>query len=289
MFLREFRDLRRKADRRLGLPDLLNYGFAEDNHTIVTKDGARLVAFECHGSDLNSASAAELDAHRALANRAFVRLDDGFAYQVDLMRYPSGKHPDRTFADPVSAMMGHEAALHYAHEGNHFETRCVITIACRRTSAVEIRLGGAFISGSGSAEREREREWFKQQLQEFVDAISPVWKLVPLDLSALLSHITSCINGRMCQVRAPRHPVPLDAVLGNQDFIPGFKPRVGGRHVRVVSLSGFPSFSHAELALFLAELPLSYRYSIRAIPLGLRSSVCSGATGSRSARVRARC
>ena len=36
---------------------------------------------------------------------------------------------------------------------------------------------------------------------------------------------------------------------------------------------GFPSFSHAELALFLAELPISYRYSIRAIPLGLRASV----------------
>jgi type IV secretion system protein TrbE len=273
MFLKEFRDLRRKADRRLGLPDLLNYGFAEDNHTIVTKDGARLVAFECHGSDLNSASAAELDAHRALGNRAFVRLDDCFAFQVDLMRYPSGGHPQRTFADPVSAMMGHEAALHYAQEGNHFESRCVITIACRRISVVETKLGGTFISGGTGADREREREWFKQQLQEFVDAISPVWKLVPLDLSALLSHITSCINGRMCQVKAPRHPVPLDAVLGNQDFVPGFKPRVGGRHIRVVSLSGFPSFSHAELALFLAELPLSYRYSVRAIPLGLRSSV----------------
>ena len=26
MFFKEFKDLRRKADRRLGLPDLLNYG-----------------------------------------------------------------------------------------------------------------------------------------------------------------------------------------------------------------------------------------------------------------------
>ena len=78
----------------------------------------------------------------------------------------------------------------------------------------------------------------------------------------------------MCQVKAPRGiRSPLDAVLGNQDFVPGFKPRVGGRHIRVVSLAGFPSFSHAELALFLAELPLSYRYSIRAIPLRLRTSV----------------
>src|SRR5580704_1367134 len=147
MFLKEFRDLRRKADRRLGLPDLLNYGFAEDNYTIVSKDGARLVAFECHGSDLNSASPAELDAHRALANRAFARFDDGFAYQVDLMRYASADHPERAFADPVSAMLGHEAALHYAHEGNHFESRCVLSIACRRSSMVQSRLGGAFISG----------------------------------------------------------------------------------------------------------------------------------------------
>ena len=49
MFFKEFRDLRRKADRRLGLPDLLNYGFAERRYTIVMKDGARLAAFECSG------------------------------------------------------------------------------------------------------------------------------------------------------------------------------------------------------------------------------------------------
>ncbi len=274
MFFKEFKDLRRKADRRLGLPDLLNYAFVEDDCTIVTKDGARLVAFECHGSDLNSASPAELDAHRTLANRAFARFDDGFAYQVDLMRYPSGKYPERVFADPVSAMLGHEAALHYAREGNHFESRCILSIACRRASVVQSRLGGAFISGmSVGADREREREWLKQQLQEFVAAVAPVWKLTPLEVSPHLSHITSCINGRICEVRAPGHPVPLDAVLGNQDFVPGFKPRIGGRHIRVISLAGFPSFSHAELALFLAELPLSYRFSIRASPLGLRASV----------------
>ncbi len=86
---------------------------------------------------------------------------------------------------------------------------------------------------------------------------------MPLRMPALLSHITTCINGRMCQVKAPRGAIPLDAVLGNQDFIPGFKPRIGGRHIRVVALGGFPPFSHAELATFLSELPISYRYSIR--------------------------
>jgi type IV secretion system protein VirB4 len=125
----------------------------------------------------------------------------------------------------------------------------------------------------GTTDHERERERFDQQIQEFRDAVAPVLRLEPLGQSGLLSHFTSCINGRMCQVRAPRGTVPLDAVLGNQDFVPGFRPRVGGRHIRVIALSGFPQFSHAELATFLSELPMAYRYSIRAIPLGLRASV----------------
>src|ERR1700733_2391933 len=52
---KEFRDLRRKPETEQGLADLLNYAFAEDDQTIIMKDGARLAAFECLGPDLNSA------------------------------------------------------------------------------------------------------------------------------------------------------------------------------------------------------------------------------------------
>ena len=41
-------------------------------------------------------------------------------------------------------------------------------------------------------------------------------------------------------IAAPRTPTFLDAVIGNQDFITGFKPRIGGRHLRVVALAAFP-------------------------------------------------
>ena len=272
---KEFRDLRRKPDRRRSLPDLLNFGFAEDDYTIVMKDGARLVAFECQGQDLNSASPEELDAHRSLTNRAFLRLDEGFAYQIDHIRYPSASRAKRVLADPVSSMIDHEGALHYAQEGRHHESRTVITIAWRPPSAMESRAARMFVSDEPSAsERQRQRKWFQQQLQEFMAAISPVWKLVPLAMSPLLSHITTCINGRMCQVKAPRGSVPLDAVLGNQDFIPGFKPRIGGRHIRVVALSVACRPSRMRnWRPVLSELPLSYRYSIRGIPLPVRGAV----------------
>src|SRR6266849_3078270 len=274
MFLKEFKDLRRKRDRLLGLPDQLNYAIPIDDYTITLKDGAFLSAFECSGLDLNSASVEELDAHRAQGNRALARLDDGFMYNVDLIRHPSGEYSGRTFPDPVSAALDREREIQYSAEGQHFETRCVLTITYRPPADAQTRMAGVFLSGAPKHTHwRRQLNWLKQKLREFEDAISPVWKLTALDMDALLSHLASCINGRLHEIAVPRTPTYLDAVLGNQDLIAGFKPRVGGRHIRVVALSGFPPFSFAEMAAFLSELPICYRYSIRGIPVGPRTAI----------------
>ena len=45
MFVKEFRDLRRKRDKLLALPDQLNYAIPIDDFTIALKDGAFLSAF----------------------------------------------------------------------------------------------------------------------------------------------------------------------------------------------------------------------------------------------------
>ncbi len=83
---KEFKDLRKRKNRRRGFPDQLNYAIPVNDRTIALKDGAFLSSFECAGLDLNSAGAEELNAHRAQANRGLARLDDGFMYNVDLIR-----------------------------------------------------------------------------------------------------------------------------------------------------------------------------------------------------------
>src|SRR5579863_6486928 len=274
MFLKEFKDLRRKRDRLLGLPDQLNYAIPIDDYTIAMKDGAFLSAFECSGLDLNSASVEELDAHRAQANRALARLDDGFMYNVDLIRYPSVDYPVRHFPDLVSTALERERELQYTAEGSHCETRCVLTITYRPPTETQTRVAGVFLSGMPQrTDWRKQLDWFQSKLREFVDAISPVWKLTPLLLPELLSHLATCINGRITVIRPPSVPTYLDAIIGNQDFIAGFRPRIGGKHIRVIALAGFPPFSYAEMAAFLSELPISYRYSTRGIPVGPRTAI----------------
>ncbi|MGH7879530.1 MAG: hypothetical protein ACREQD_08545, partial [Candidatus Binataceae bacterium] len=254
---KEFKDLRRKKNRRLGLPDQLNYALPVDDRTIALKDGSFLAAFECAGLDLNSAGSEELDAHRAQANRALARLDDGFMYNVDLIRYPSVDYPVRSFPDALGNALEREREIQYSAEGRHFETRCVLTITYRPPTETQTRIAGVFLSGAPQrADWRRQLDWFQQKLREFADAISPVWKLTQLSLPALLSHLARCINGRMTAITPPSTPTYLDAIIGNQDLIAGFRPRIGGRHLRVVALSGFPPFSYAEMATFLSELPI---------------------------------
>jgi len=274
MFFKEFKDLRRGRDRRLSLADQLNYAFPIDDSTIAMKDGAFLSAFDCMGLDLNSASSEELDAHRAQANRALARLDDGFMYNVDLIRYPSVDYPSRSFPDPVSAAVDKEREVQYSTEGQHFETRCVLTITYRPPPDVQARAAGIFVSGTPQRSHwRRQLAWFRQKLREFEDAISPVWKLTSLEMDALLSHLSACINGRTCNLTTPGTATYLDAVVGNQDLVAGFRPRIGGRHLRIIALSGFPPFSFSEMAAFLTELPICYRYSVRGIPVGPRTAI----------------
>jgi type IV secretion system protein VirB4 len=274
MIFKEFRDLRRRKDRRRGLPDQLNYALAVDDHTIAMKDGSFLAAFGCAGLDLNSAIIEELDAHRSQANRALARLDDGFMYNVDLIRYPSVDYPVRTFPDPVSTALEREREIQYSTEGSHLETRCVLAITYRPPTENETRVAGVFVSGAANRpDWRRQLDWYQEKLREFADAVSPVWKLTPLSLRELLSYLATCINGKITDILPPSTPTYLDAVIGNQDLIAGFRPRIGGRHLRVVALAGFPPFSYAEMATFLGELPICYRYSVRGIPVGPRTAV----------------
>ena len=166
MFLKEFKDLRRKRDKLRGLPDQLNYAIPIDDYTIAMKDGAFLSAFDCSGLDLNSASVEELDAHRAQANRALARLDDGFQYNIDLIRYPSVEYSSRTFPDPVSAALDREREIQYSAEGQHFETRCVLTITYRPPADAQTRIAGVFLSGAP-----KHTDWRRQL--ELVQAETP--------------------------------------------------------------------------------------------------------------------
>jgi type IV secretion system protein TrbE len=275
MLLSEFKKLAKKPDRAFGLPDLLNYAAFVAPGTILLKDGALLSGFDYAGPDLNSSSPEELASLTHHVNAALARYGDGWMLNVDLIRHESVGYPaEGEFPDPTTRLIDHERRLQYTAERQHFETRFALTTTFRPPPDLHRKAARVFFSDSdGLTDWKRIIDSFKQTLAEFEDALSASLHVDRMDDSALLTHLNTCITGRLVNLRPPRFANYLDTVLGNYRFATGFKPAVGGRHIRIVAPSGFPLESHAEVTAFLNDLAIPYRWSTRAIFLDPQTAV----------------
>ena len=275
MLLPEFKKLRKKPDHAVGLPDLLNYAAFVAPGTILMKDGALLAGFAYVGPDLNSSSPEELASLTQHVNSALARFGDGWMLNVDLIRHESASYPeDGEFPDPTTRLIDRERQIHYTAERRHFETSFALTTTFRPPPDLHRRAARLFFSDNASAtDWNRILDSFQRTVAEFQDALSASLRVVRMDDATLLTHLNACITGRLEYRRAPKFANYLDAVLGNHRFVSGFKPAVGGRHIRVVAPAGFPLESHAEVTAFLNELAIPYRWSTRAIFLDPQTAV----------------
>ena len=275
MLLPEFKKLRKKPDHAVGLPDLLNYAAFVAPSTILMKDGALLAGFAYAGPDLNSSSPEELASLTQHVNSALARFGDGWMLNVDLIRHESASYPeDGEFPDPTTRLIDRERQIHYTAERRHFETSFALTTTFRPPPDLHRRAARLFFSDNASAtDWNRILDSFQRTVAEFQDALSASLRVVRMDDATLLTHLNACITGRLEYRRAPKFANYLDAVLGNHRFVSGFKPAVGGRHIRVVAPAGFPLESHAEVTAFLNELAIPYRWSTRAIFLDPQTAV----------------
>jgi type IV secretory pathway VirB4 component len=76
-----------------------------------------------------------------------------------------------------------------------------------------------------------------------------------------------CFAIRRQRVRVPETPMYLDAVLVDEDLTGGLEPRLGGAHLRTLTVMGFPSQTWPGLLDDLNRLAFPYRWATRAICL----------------------
>jgi len=73
------------------------------------------------------------------------------------------------------------------------------------------------------------------------------------------------VNGENVPIAVSDQPVYLDGLIASQDFYGGFKPRIGERHVRVLTIAKFPQDSYPTILDRVAALPIPHRFSTRII------------------------
>ena len=263
-------DLRDYPQRGKALVDYLPWAALVAPGVVLNKDGAFQRTAEFRGPDLASASSAEVAAVAARLNGALRRLGSGWALFVEARRDPAMAYPDSAFADPVSALVDEERKARFRRAGAHFESRYFLTLVYLPPAERAGRLEGLFVEGRASSQI----DW-RTELTGFVDRSDRLLALVEglmplatwLDDAATLSFLHGAISTVRQRVRVPETPMQLDALLATQALDGGLEPRLGGAHLRVLTIVGLPTQTVPGVLDELNRLAFAYRWTTRAICL----------------------
>ncbi|MCP1999705.1 type IV secretion system protein VirB4 [Nitrobacter winogradskyi] len=262
-----FAEYRRTASR---LADYLPWVALVGPGVVLNKDGSFQRSARFRGPDLDSAVAAELVGVARRLNNAFRRLGSGWAIFVEAERHPSNSYPNSIFPDPASALLDAERKAGFEEAGAHFESDYALTFAWLPPAEDTARAETWLYEG-----REQSGVDPHEILRTFVDRTDRVLALLHgfmpecawLDDSETLTYLHSCISTRRHRVRIPETPIYLDALLADQPLTGGLEPRLGDQHLRILTITGFPTATTPGILDELNRLAFPYRWSTRAILL----------------------
>src|SRR5204863_328111 len=82
-----------------------------------------------------------------------------------------------------------------------------------------------------------------------------------------LTYLHGTISHRHHRVSVPETPMYLDALLADTLLVGGLEPKLGDRHLRTLTLVGFPNVSRPGILDALNEADFAYRWATRFIAL----------------------
>ena len=274
-----------------GVADLLHWDSVIGEGALQQADGSMLCAWAYRGADMQTATIHERNALARQLNEALLPLSDGWMFHVDAIRRPvrfsseEGAFPDslsrlideerrsayvsRAEAKPRSETGSRPEATSSESRGHFYETDYVLTATYKPPAGVYDQLSRFFVTGRERAANRIDRliDLFEAQVAEVEMRLRGPLRLRRFSTKELLRHLHTCLTGLRHPVAPPRVNVGLNSYLADQQVFGGFAPRVGDRHVRAVSLHGFPNATSQGVLDRLHNLPAAYRWSTRLIML----------------------
>ena len=262
-------EYRNKPDR---LADYLPWAALIAPGVVLNKDGSFQRTIAYRGPDLESATKAELVAVSARINNVLRRFGSGWSLFFEATRVPSEPYAVSAFPDPASWLVDQERKWDFDAEGAHFESRYNLTFLFlppeERTNRGE---GLLYETSDKSKKRIDYRDHLKTFVAETDRATDLLANILPevsaLDDAETLTYLHGTISTKSHRVTVPGTPVYLDALLPDMPFLGGLEPMLGEKHLRLLTVTGFPNATVPGILDELNDLGFEYRWTTRWISL----------------------
>jgi type IV secretion system protein VirB4 len=261
-------EYRHSADR---LADHLPWAALVAEGAVLNKDGSFQRTFAFRGPDLESATEAELVSACARANNVLKRFGTGWALFFEAERREALGYPSSTFPDAASWLVDEERRARFEAEGAHYESRYHLTLTWLPAA------DGADAAGRSLVERpdaNQGRDWpgalagFIAQTDRALDLLGAFMPEVrALSSAETLTYLHGNISNNRHPVAVPDTPMYLDGLLPDTPLVGGLEPVLGSRHLRTLTVTGFPNMSRPGILDALNEADFPYRWVTRFIAL----------------------
>ncbi|MBN8945529.1 MAG: conjugal transfer protein TrbE [Rhodanobacter sp.] len=233
---------------------------------VLNKDGSFQRTARFRGPDLDSATPGELVATTARLNNALRRLGSGWALFIEAERRPAAGYPHSDFPESLSWLVDEERRAAFEAAGSHYESGYHLTLVYLPPEEARARAAKLLYENtptSGVDWRERLTAFVAEtdRVFDLLDGVMP--EIDWLDDSQTLTYLHATISTRRYRISVPEVPFHLDALLADTALVGGLAPILGDRHLRIVTVRGFPTSTWPGLLDDLNRLGFAYRWCTR--------------------------
>lgn len=260
------REFRHNPDR---LSDLLPWAALVAPGIVLNKDGSFQTTIRYRGPDLDSATESELIAIAARTNNALRRLGSSWAIYCEAQRLQTKEYPNSSFSDPISSLIDEERRALFS-ANRHFESFYYLTFVFLPPPDTQQRIISTFVETPNKKEQSYSKllSSFEADTNRIIEMFRGIFADVHrLSSDETLTYLHNTASEKHHPVKLPEIPMYLDTLLADTSLLPGFEPRLGKKHLRVVSLLSFPGKSQPGLLDILNRLSCEYRWVTRFICL----------------------
>ena len=248
---------------------------------VLNKDGSFQRTFAFRGPDLESATEAELVSACARLNNVLRRFGSGWALFFEAARTVAPGYPESRFADPASWLVDRERRAAFeeldmpaGRRRDRFESAYHMTLFYMPPPDQVNRAEKILMEVPKAEAGEGQRSWH-DELAAFIAETDRVLDLMegfipwvrPLDDAETLTYLHGTVSPRTHLIAVPETPMHLDAVLVDTPLAGGLEPMLGDRHLRTITILGFPNSTRPGLLDDLNHLGIAYRWMARWIAI----------------------
>lgn len=236
---------------------------------ILNKNGSLQRTCELLGHDLETSSAADVEAACNRLNHIFLQLGTGWCLYFDVIRQETVSYPKSSFPNEISSLIDIERREVFSEENSSLESRYYLTFVFMPKSDSDSLVKNKFIEGkSKKIKREDDVEEFVNVTNSFINSFSYSFsKIEPLSDEKTLEYLHGLISNKGHKVKLQIPPLYLDYLLSDTPLLGGLVPKLGDKYFKVLTIRFLPGESVPGLLDSLNGLNLDFRWTSRWIAL----------------------